>query len=61
MGRCEVLEMLLSSSLGALMLQDVSRAHMGARFYRMFFFFLSPPELSLAASFYNRKEGARST
>ena len=58
-----MLETLLSSSLGALMLQDVSRAHMGAWFYRMFFFFPSPlpPELSLAASFYNRKEGARST
>ena len=60
MGRCEVLETLLSSSSGAWVLQDVSRANMGARFYRMLFFFL-PPELSLAASFYNRKEGARST
>ena len=59
MGRCEVLETLLSSSSGAWVLQDVSRVSMGARFYRMFFFFLS--ELSLAASFYNRKEGARST
>ena len=57
-GRCEVLETLLSSSPGAWVLQDVSRANMGARFYRMFF---SSPELSLSASFYNRKEGARST
>ena len=56
MGRCEVLEMLLSSSLGALMLQDVSRAHMGARFYHIFFSSFFPFELSLAASFYNRKE-----
>jgi len=59
-GRCEVLETLLSSSPGAWVLQDVSRASMGARFYRMFFFFFFF-ELSLAASFYNRKEGARST
>ena len=59
MGRCEVLETLLSSSSGAWVLQDVSRANMGARFYRIFF--PSPPELSLAASFYNRKEGAWST
>ena len=58
MGRCEVLETLLSSSPGAWVLQDVSRASMGARFYRTFF---SLFEVSLAASFYNRKEGARST
>ena len=59
MERCEVLETLLSSTSGAWVLQDVSRANMGARFYRMFFSFL--PELSLTASFYNRKEGSRST
>ena len=58
MGRCEVLETLLSGSSGAWVLQDVSRANMGARFYCIFFF---PLELSLAAFFYNRKEGARST
>ena len=57
MERCKVLETLLSSSSGAWVLHDVSRANMGAWFYRMFSFF----ELSLAASFYNRKEGARST
>ena len=61
MGQCEVLETLLSSSSGAWVLQDVSRVSMGARFYRLFFFFPSSLELSLVASFYNRKEGARST
>ena len=45
--RCGLLESLLSGSVGAW-------------FYRMSFPLLSP-ELSLAASFYNRKERARST
>ena len=56
--RCGLLETLLSGSLGEHVLQSVACACVRAWFFRMFF---CPPELSLAASFYNRKEGARST
>ena len=52
-----LLEMLLSGRLGERVLQSVVCACVRAWFFRMFFFFSI---LSLAASFYNRKEGARS-
>ena len=53
-----LLEALLSGSLGECVLQSVACACVRAWFFRMFF---RPLELSLVASFYNRKEGARST
>ena len=59
MERRGLLETLLSGSLGERVLQSVVCACVRAWFFRMFF--LSPLELSLAASFYNRKEGAMST
>ena len=53
-----LLEMLLSGRLGERVLQSVVCACVRASFFRMFFL---PPILSLVASFYNRKEGAKST
>ena len=54
-----LLETLLSGSGGERVLQSVACACVRAWFFRMFF--RPHAGLSLVASFYNRKEGARST
>ena len=56
---CGLLETLLSGSLGARVLRSVAWVCVRAWFFCMFF--VAPLELSLAASFYSHKEGARST